>query len=83
MKKKGIIGLLSPLLTKVRKEVVVVKTRAFGIELYRVQGGNSQNIYTTDSDLARKIANQLRLEIARTSYQRKKEKQTFEKITKL
>lgn len=83
-KKKLIKGLSSQLLTRVRTEIVVIKTRIFGIEIYKVQGRDIPTFYSTDEKLARIIANNARLERAKATFRRKEErKPVFEKITKI
>lgn len=66
MKKTKKLGLPTILLKKVRQEVVIIKTKLLGIEVYRVDGKHFPPAYTIDRKLAKEFARTARLDLART-----------------
>ena len=82
MKKQQVQGLKIGLLSKVRKTILIIETKAFGLTLYRVEGRNTQTIYCETTKLAKLFADQARLSMARDSF-KKKERIEKEKIINL
>ena len=82
MKKQQVQGLKIGLLSKVRKAILIIETKAFGLTLYRVEGRNAQTVYCETIRLAKLFADQARLSMARDSF-KKKERIEKEKIINL
>jgi hypothetical protein len=72
------IGLLS----KVRKEILIIETKIFGLLLYRVEGRTTPTMYCETIKMAKTFADQARLSMARESF-KKKGKIEKEKIIRL
>lgn len=62
---KKVTGLNIELLSKVRKEIKVIRTTLYEIRLHKIDGGGMTPVYCVDESVAIIIANRARLELAR------------------
>ena len=73
MKKKK-TGLDISLLSRVRKEITVVKTTLFNVGVYRIEGKTVPTIYATEMETAKLFARKARIELAKTLAKRESKK---------
>ena len=73
MKKKK-TGLDISLLSRIRKEITVVKTTLFNISVYRIEGKTVPTIYVPEMETAKLFARKARIELAKTLAKRESKK---------
>ena len=82
MKKQNVQGLKIGLLSRVRKAILIIETKVFGITVYRVEGRGMPTTYCETTKVAKLFADQARLSMARDSF-KKKERIEKEKVINL